>query len=153
MFLDAVRSEFLTATSLLSRRAGDDYSPDQHLQTLPEYRRNDDPRTAPRSDKARNASAMQLFAKYIAAAQSAEGTITTRRVVFTTLDTYLAGRDLDALSDRDAQRWITSLVKYRKANLDRFTEGRGPMGCQAASHCAKSFRGLFSAGAEEGAAS
>ena len=31
--------EFLAAIDLLKRRAARDYSPDQHLQTLPEYRK------------------------------------------------------------------------------------------------------------------
>jgi hypothetical protein len=37
MFLDAVLNEFREALNLLERRAVGDYSPDQHLQTLPAY--------------------------------------------------------------------------------------------------------------------
>jgi integrase len=116
MFLDAVLSEFLIATSLLSRRAGRDYSEDQHLKTLPEYRRNNHSDGSGTADLAvtskvsKAPTAMQLFEGYIAAVKSSEGTITTQRVVFTTLDRYLAGRSFDALSDEEAQRWITSLV-------------------------------------------
>jgi integrase len=117
MFLDDVIGEFLTATTLLNRRAQGDYSPDQHLQTLPDYRN-----AAPQSSGQQGGSAtqsaktaMQLFENYIAAAKSAEGTITTRRVVFTTLDEYLAGRDFDAPSDDEAQRWITSLVTNERS--------------------------------------
>ncbi len=111
MFLDAVLSEFVAATSLLSRRAGGDYSEDQHLKTLPEYRRNNHD-LAVNSKVSKAPAAMQLFEGYIAAVKSAAGTITTRRVVFTTLDKYLAhaGRgnaegvafSFDALSDEDA---------------------------------------------------
>jgi hypothetical protein len=133
-FLDAVLSEFLTATSLLSRRAGGDYSEDQHLKQLPEYRRNGSGSgtsvsgAAPRAGLARSSkgskgpTAMQLFTDYIAAVKSAEGTITTRRVVFTTLDKHLAasanshsGRSFDALSDEDAQRWIASLITNERS--------------------------------------
>jgi hypothetical protein len=48
MFLDAVLQEFLEAAKLLKRRASGDYSPDQHLQALPEYRKATAP-VAPRS--------------------------------------------------------------------------------------------------------
>ena len=58
MFLDELIREFHTAITLLRRRAIGDYSPDQHLQTLPEYRRKAAPQSAvPRSGK----TAMQLF--------------------------------------------------------------------------------------------
>jgi hypothetical protein len=70
MFLDAVLQEFLEAAKLLKRRASGDYSPDQHLQTLPEYRKATPP-VAPRSGK----TAMQLFEGYIPAAGLAAGTV------------------------------------------------------------------------------
>jgi integrase len=104
MFLDAVLGKLVTATSLLDRRATGDYSEDQHLKTLPEYRRKAP--AAPRSGK----TAMQLFEGYIIARQLADGTVRRWRSVFTTLDAYLARRDFDALSDDEAQRWVTSLV-------------------------------------------
>jgi integrase len=53
---------------------------------------------------------MQLFEGYIVAKQLADGTVRRQRVVFTTLDAYLAGRDFDALSEDEAQQWVTSLV-------------------------------------------
>jgi integrase len=111
MFLDEVLSEFLTATSLLSRRAGGDYSEDQHVKTFPEYRKA--PPQSPRSGAGSRTSgktAMQLFEGHITANQLADGTVRRWRVVFTTLDAYLAGRDFDALSDDEAQRWVTGLV-------------------------------------------
>jgi integrase len=112
LFLDAVLHEFLTATELLERRAQRDYSPDQHLRTLPEYRGKTVTTTAPRSGK----SAMQLFEAHIPAANLAAGTIKRRRPVFIALDAHLAGRDFDALSDDEAQRWITSLTTERAAS-------------------------------------
>jgi integrase len=112
LFLDAVLHEFLTATELLERRAQRDYSPDQHLRTLPEYRGKTAPTIAPRSGK----SAMQLFEAHIPAANLAAGTIKRRRPVFIALDAYLAGRDFDALSEEEAQRWITSLTTERAAS-------------------------------------
>src|SRR5467141_176066 len=58
-FLDALLQEFLEAADLLKRRAAGDYTPDQHLQTLPEYRKAKP--VAPRSGN----TAMQLFEGYI----------------------------------------------------------------------------------------
>jgi len=37
------------------------------------------------------------------------------RVVFTTLDKHLAGRDFDALSDDEAQRWVAALVTRKRS--------------------------------------
>jgi integrase len=37
------------------------------------------------------------------------------RVVFTTLDAHLAGRDVDALSDDEAQQWVTALVTKKRS--------------------------------------
>jgi hypothetical protein len=36
-------------------------------------------------------------------------------VVFTTLDAHLAGRDIDALSDDEAQQWVTALVTKKRS--------------------------------------
>jgi integrase len=108
-FLGAVLEQWCQATKLLSRYAADDYSPDQHVLTLPAYARQA-PKTALATKGAKGYTAFQLFEAYTAAVKSAAGTITTRRVVFTTLDTYLAGRNFDALSDDEAQSWIASLV-------------------------------------------
>jgi integrase len=109
LFLDAVLQEFLEAADLLKRRASGDYSPDQHLQTQPQYCKAKP--AAPRSGK----TAMQLFEGYIPAAGLAVGTVGRWRVVFTTLDAYLAGRDIDALSDDEAQRWVTALVTKKRS--------------------------------------
>jgi integrase len=108
-FLGAVLQQWCQATKLLSRYAADDYSPDQHVLTLPAYARQA-PKTALATKGAMGYTAFQLFEAYTKAAQSAAGTISTRRVVFTTLDKYLAGRDFGALSDDEAQSWIASLV-------------------------------------------
>jgi integrase len=110
LFLDAVLQGFLEAADLLKRRASGDYSPDQHLQTLPEYRKATSP-VAPRSGK----TAMQLFEGYIPVAGLAAGTVGRWRVVFTTLDAYFAGRDFDAVSDEEAQRWVTALVTKKRS--------------------------------------
>jgi hypothetical protein len=107
MFLDAVLQELLEAAKLLKRRASGDYSPDQHLQTLPEYRRATRA-VAPQSVK----TALQLFEGYIPAAGLAAGTVGRWRVVFTTLDTYLAGRDFDVVSDEEAQRCKIWRMRY-----------------------------------------
>jgi integrase len=111
MFLDAVIDEFLQATELLRRRAAGDYSPDQHLHTLAEYRKAAPQSAAPGSGK----TAMQLFEGYISASNLALGSVVRWRVVFTTLDKHLAGRDFDALSDDEAQRWVAALVTRKRS--------------------------------------
>jgi integrase len=116
MFLDEVLQEFLVAIDLLKLRAARNYSPDQHLQTLPEYRKYKvASRSALRSDKASGGkTAMRLFEGYITAHNLADGTVRRWRAVFTALDAYLAGRDFDSLSDDDAQEWVTALVTQKK---------------------------------------
>jgi integrase len=111
MFLDAVIDEFLQATELLRRRAAGDYSPDQHLHMLAEYRKAAPQSAAPGSGK----TAMQLFEGYISASNLALGSVVRWRVVFTTLDKHLAGRDFDALSDDEAQRWVAALVTRKRS--------------------------------------
>jgi integrase len=111
MFLDALLDEFLEATDLLQRRARGDYAPDRHLQSLPEYRK-----AAPQSAVLRSGkSATQLFEGYSAASNLAAGSIDRWRVVFSTLDKHLAERDFDALSDDEAQRWVTALVTKKRS--------------------------------------
>jgi integrase len=112
LFLDEVLHEFLAAIGRLERIASRDYSPDQHLQTLPEYRKRVG-KTTP-SPKGSGQTAMQLFEDYITANTLADGTIRRWRAVFTALDVHLAGRDFDALSDDDAQEWVTALVTTKK---------------------------------------
>jgi integrase len=108
---DALLDEFLEATDLLQRRARGDYAPDQHLQSLSEYRKAAPQSAVPRS----GTTAMQLFEGYIAAVNLAAGSVRRFRVVFTTLDKRLAGRDFDALSDDEAQRWVTALVTKKRS--------------------------------------
>jgi integrase len=108
LFLDAVLHEFLEAIKLLRRRASRDYSPDQHLQTLPEYRKIK-PLTRLASE-----TCLDLFGAYVKAAKPAQSTVNRWRVVFTTLDGHLDGRDIDGFSDDEAQRWATSLVTDKR---------------------------------------
>jgi hypothetical protein len=87
MFLDALISEFHAAITRLERNATGDYSPDQHLHTLPEYRR----KAAPQSAASRSGkTAMQLFESYVLATKLAETTVKRRRGVFIALDAHLA---------------------------------------------------------------
>jgi integrase len=111
LFLDALLGEFLEATDLLQRRAKGDYAPDQHLGSLPEYRKAAPRSAVPRPGK----TAMQLFEDYISASNLAAGSVVRWRVVFTTLDKHLAGRDFDALSDDEAQRWVAALVTRKRS--------------------------------------
>jgi hypothetical protein len=78
LFLDAVLSDFLAATDLLERRAKRDYGADQHLQTLPEYRK-----TKPVA-RGSSKTCLELFEAYVKAAKPAKSTINRWRVVFTT---------------------------------------------------------------------
>jgi integrase len=115
MFFDDVLGDFLVATGLLDRRARGDYSSDRHLQTLPEYRKPECPKAAPQSAVRSGKTAMKLFEDYILASDLAARTISHWRVVFTTLDKQLAGRDFDALSDDEAQQWVNTLVTKRRS--------------------------------------
>jgi hypothetical protein len=111
LFLNELISEYHRAIILLQRRASGDYSPDQHLQTLQEYRE-----AAPQSAVSRSGTtAMQLFEGYISASKLAAGSVVHWRVVFITLDRHLAGRDFDALSDNEAQQWLAALVRKKRS--------------------------------------
>jgi hypothetical protein len=154
MFLNAPISEFHAAITRLERNATGDYSPDQHLHTLPEYRRKTAPQSAaPRSGK----TAMQLFEAYILATKLAAATVKRRRGVFVALDAYLAGRDFDALPDDEAMGGGTHYKETRRShryeNLRRSTQGAWPMGRQTTAYYKKSICRLLSAGSKEDAAS
>jgi integrase len=105
LFLDQLLREFLQATALLERRASGDYSSDQHLLTLPEYR----PKAKPMSRGA-GKTCLELFEAYVKAVKPARSTVNRWRVIFTTLDKHLDGRDLGTLSADEAQRWAASLI-------------------------------------------
>jgi integrase len=109
LFLDAVLYEFLEATTLLERRASRDYSPDKHLQTLPEYRK------APPLVQGSGKTCVELFRAYVAAVKPRPSTIRGQLVVFTTLDKYLDGRNVQDMSADEAQRWIASLVTAERS--------------------------------------
>ena len=57
---------------------------------------------------------LELFEAYIKAAKPAQSTVNRWRVVFSTLDEHLDGRDIDAFPADDAQRWATSLVTDKR---------------------------------------
>jgi integrase len=107
-FLDYLLHEFLAACDLLQRYAAGDYTADTRPQSFPEYVRR-------KRQALSGQTGMQLFQGYISACDLAAGTVGRWRVVFTTLDAYLAGRDVDALSDDDAQRWVTTLVTKKRS--------------------------------------
>jgi integrase len=122
LFLTEMIKELHTAMVRLGCVAGGDYSPDRHLQTLPEYRKAEHkavPQSAARPGRAAGVAscktAMRLFERYITAKQPAGGTVRRWRGVFLVLDAYLAGRDFDVLSDDEAQRWVTSLVTKKRS--------------------------------------
>jgi hypothetical protein len=104
LFLDAVLHEFLEATQLLRRRAPGDYSPDQHLQTLPEYRK------VKPVMRVASKTCLELFGAYFKAAKPAQSTVNRWRVVFTDLDKHIEGRNIDDFTADEAQSWARSLV-------------------------------------------
>jgi hypothetical protein len=107
MFLDAVLTEFREALSLLERRAAGDYSPDQHLQTLPAY-------NSPKAIKHLNGtkatrSCYELFAAYVEATKPAASTVTAWRGPIQALDAR-NGRSIEGFTPEEAQRWARALV-------------------------------------------
>jgi hypothetical protein len=103
LFLDALLREFLEATDLLRRRADGDYSPDENLKTLPEYRK-----TKP-GVQGSGKTTFELFRDYVETG-TAPSTVGRWRVVFRTLDEHLDGRPIDDFTAEEAQRWARSLV-------------------------------------------
>jgi hypothetical protein len=95
-FLDAVLHEFLHATDLLGRRANGDYSLDQHLQSLPEYRQRKlvtagTGKMLMLAAAGKATSCLDLFEAYVRDVEPRASTINRWRTVFTTLDEYLDG--------------------------------------------------------------
>jgi integrase len=111
-FLEKIADNLHAAMVVSERRAKGDYSPDRHLPTLPEMsaRRSASSVVSRGVYNADTLSALQLFEANIKVAKLAPETILRRRGVFAELDVHLAGRSFDALSDDEAQEWITSLV-------------------------------------------
>jgi hypothetical protein len=111
-FLDAVLWEYLHATRLLSRWATGDYAPDQHLQTLPKYRKPEPVVVG----TAKTASCHELFEAYVKDVQPRASTTNRWRTVFTTLDEYLdgTGRAPGDLTGEEAQNWADSLVTGKR---------------------------------------
>jgi integrase len=110
LFLDAVIHEFLTATRRLKRLAAGDYSADQHLLTLPDYRRKAKP-VACGAGK----TCVQLFRAYVDAVKPSRSTITRWRCVFPALDKHLDGLNIDAFTADEARRWARSLVTDKRS--------------------------------------
>jgi integrase len=108
LFLNEVIRQFSEATKLLERKARRDYSPDQHLQTLPLYDRPNALNGPKRSKSGK--TCVGLFEAHVKGRQPAASTVDRWRVVFTALDQHLNGRDIDDFSPEQAQRWATSLI-------------------------------------------
>jgi hypothetical protein len=108
-FLDAVIHEFLTATRPLKRLAAGDYSADQHLLTLPDYRRKAKP-----VGRGASKTCVELFRAYVDAVKPSRSTITRWRCVFPVLDKHLDGINIDAFAADDARRWARSLVTDKR---------------------------------------
>jgi hypothetical protein len=87
--------EFLEATDLLKRRASRDYSPDQHLQTLPEYRK------AQPVVRGAGKTCFELFEAYVKAVKIRPSTVNRWRTIFINIESF---------SNDEVQRWAASLV-------------------------------------------
>jgi hypothetical protein len=109
MFLDELISEFHAAITLLRRRASGDYSPDQHLQTLPEYRK------AKATARGAGRTCVELFRAYVEDVKPQRSTVNRWRGVFIALDKHLDGRNIDDFSDDEAQHWARSLVGDKRS--------------------------------------
>jgi integrase len=107
LLLNAVFLEIREAADLLRRRAAGNYSPDQHLQTLPVY-------TGPKAanEPKSGQTCLGLFEAYVKAKKRAASTVERWRVVFPTLDAHLSanGWSIDDFGPDEAQRWATSLI-------------------------------------------
>jgi hypothetical protein len=116
IFLGRLLWTFPKAVELLERRAKGDYSPDPHLETLPEYRPTSPKPSAPSKPKGPSEikSATALFDRYATTANLAPETVLRRRGVVTELDALLAGRALDTLEPDEAQGWLTAMVDSEK---------------------------------------
>jgi integrase len=101
LLLDEVLLEFLEATDLLKRRASRDYSPDQHLQTLPEYRK------AQPVVRGAGKTCFELFEAYVKAVKIRPSMVNRWRTIFINIESF---------SNDEVQRWAASLV----------TDKRGP---------------------------
>jgi hypothetical protein len=108
-FLDELISEFHTAVTLLRRRAAGDYSPDEHLKTLPEYRK------AKPAARGAGKTCVELFRAYVEDVKPQRSTVNRRRGVFIALDKHLDGRNIDDFSNDEAQHWARSLVGDKRS--------------------------------------
>jgi hypothetical protein len=109
IFLDELIDEWHTAATLLWRYAAGDYSPDQHLQTLPEYRRAKPVR------RGAGKTCVELFRAYVKDVKPQRSTVNRWRGVFIALDKHLDGRNIDDFSNDEAQHWARSLVGDKRS--------------------------------------
>jgi hypothetical protein len=109
MFLDELIDEWHTAATLLWRNAAGDYSPDQHLHTLPEYRKAKPVR------RGAGKTCVELFRAYVEDVKPQRSTVNRWRGVFIALDKHLDGRNIDDFSNDDAQHWARSLVGDKRS--------------------------------------
>jgi integrase len=109
-FLDCILPSFSWACELLESRARGDYTPDTRPQSFPAY----SPRKRNAPSKGAAKSALELFEAYVLAVKPAVATVDRWRAVFTALDGHLAGRDVEALADDDAQQWMASLITSKR---------------------------------------
>ena len=111
MFLDELMKEMHTALLRLGDVAGGDYSPDHHLQMLPQYRKakpngqHSAALTRGRTGPAQLSSAVEIFDASCKGRGIKPSTIVGQRYVFIALD-----RENWRAPDWDAQQWLDGLV-------------------------------------------
>src|SRR5258708_15362544 len=116
LFLNSVSSQFIAATATLERRAGGNWSVDEHVATLGSYQRLGTlGRHGPNGGKGHTGAAeslLELFEAYVTDRHIKPSTSYRQRGVFQALDQWLEAEGLTvATLDSDAaQRWIDTVV-------------------------------------------
>jgi integrase len=103
--------------NFLRRGACGDYSPDQHLQTLPSYIAHTTP-SSPNGHKGSKSTGtcLELFRQYVAARKIAPSSVPGWKGVLVALDAHLKsnGWDIADLGPEEAQRWARSLLTEKR---------------------------------------
>jgi integrase len=123
LFLNRVSSQFIAAASTLERRAGGDWSVDEHMAELAPYRplaalgrpngsNGPNGSDGPKGSVGGTETSLQLFEAYCKDRNIKPSTIDRQRCAFRSLDGWLEveGLTVATLDNNNAQRWIDTVV-------------------------------------------